>query len=112
MFNNKVLSLFALPLLMSGQAFADDAPIKVKVFIGSMFEIGKNTGDKAGEFQHWYERYFKNSQPITVKGAASPVFCNDDGVCGSVLGMGKVASSSSVQAICLIQSLICLKPIS
>ncbi|PHI28692.1 purine-nucleoside phosphorylase [Budvicia aquatica] len=101
MFNNKVLSLFALPLLMSGQAFADDAPIKVKVFIGSMFEIGKNTGDKAGEFQHWYERYFKNSQPITVKGAASPVFCNDDGVCGSVLGMGKVASSSSVQAILL-----------
>jgi purine nucleoside permease len=31
----------------------------------------------------------------------NPVYCNDDGVCGSVLGMGKVASSSSVQAIIL-----------
>lgn len=66
-----------------------------------MFEIGQNTGDKAGEFQNWYEKYFKDSKPITVKGAASPVFCNDDGVCGSVLGMGKVASSSSMQAILL-----------
>ena len=25
-------------------------PIKVKVFIGAMFEIGENTGDKSGEF--------------------------------------------------------------
>ena len=33
------------------------APTKVKVFVASMFEIGANTGDRAGEFQHWYERY-------------------------------------------------------
>lgn len=85
---------------LNSAAYADE-PIKVKVFIGSMFEIGQNTGDKAGEFQHWYERYFSNSKPIEVKGAATPVYCNDDGVCGSVLGMGKVASSSSVQAIIL-----------
>jgi purine nucleoside permease len=78
-----------------------DEPIKVKVFIGSMFEIGQNTGDRAGEFQHWYERYFAQAKPIPVKGALNPVYCNDDGVCGSVLGMGKVASSSSVQAIIL-----------
>ena len=77
------------------------APIEVKVFIAAMFEIGKNTGDRAGEFQHWYERYFKNAQPITVPGALNPVFCNADGVCGSVLGMGKVNSSASVQAIVL-----------
>ena len=77
------------------------APIEVKVFIAAMFEIGKNTGDRAGEFQHWYERYFKDAQPITVPGALNPVFCNADGVCGSVLGMGKVNSSASVQAIVL-----------
>jgi purine nucleoside permease len=75
--------------------------VKVKVFIGAMFEIGQNTGDRAGEFQHWYERYFSQSKPITVKGALNPVYCNEDGVCGSILGMGKVASSSSVQAIML-----------
>lgn len=76
-------------------------PIKVKVFIGAMFEIGENTGDKPGEFQYWYERYFMDSKPIMVKGAASPVYCNKDNVCGAVLGMGKVASSSSIQAILL-----------
>jgi purine nucleoside permease len=101
----KMLSMAAaattsLVISVGSPAVADD-PIKVKVFIGSMFEIGQNTGDRAGEFQHWYERYFAQSKPISVKGALNPVYCNDDGVCGSVLGMGKVASSSSVQAIIL-----------
>ena len=50
-------------------AAAQTQPIKVKVFIAAMFEIGENTGDRAGEFQHWYERYWMRSQPHTVKGA-------------------------------------------
>ncbi len=87
--------------LAAASPTAADEPVKVKVFIGAMFEIGQSTGDRAGEFQHWYERYFSKSKPITVKGALNPVYCNEDGVCGSVLGMGKVASSSSVQAIIL-----------
>jgi purine nucleoside permease len=68
-----------------------------------MFEIGANAGDKAGEFQHWYQRYFSDSQLIYVTGAIKPVYCNKDGVCGGVLGMGKVASSASMQAILLNQ---------
>ncbi|MBB6577329.1 purine nucleoside permease [Comamonas odontotermitis] len=76
-------------------------PVQVKVFVAAMFEIGQNTGDRAGEFQHWYERYFRNAQPIAVAGALNPVYCNTDGVCGSVLGMGKVNSSASMQAIVL-----------
>jgi purine nucleoside permease len=82
-------------------AAAQTQPIKVKVFIAAMFEIGQNTGDRAGEFQHWYERYWKASAPHEVKGALKPVYCNADGVCGGVLGMGKVNSSSSMQAILL-----------
>lgn len=82
-------------------ANAQDKPIEVKVFIAAMFEIGANTGDKAGEFQYWYERYFLQSKGVLVKGALNPVYCNDDGVCGSVLGMGKVGSSASLQAILL-----------
>ena len=74
-------------------------PVKVKVFVGAMFEIGQNTGDRAGEFQYWYERYWKGATPVTVPGALQPVYCNMDGVCGSVLGMGKVNSSASMQAI-------------
>jgi purine nucleoside permease len=52
----------------------------------------------AGEFQHWYERYWMDSAPIEIRGALNPACCNPDGVCGAVLGMGmgKVASSSSI----------------
>jgi purine nucleoside permease len=91
---------FALASL-SASTTASAAPTKVKVFVGSMFEIGANTGDRAGEFQHWYERYWQKSTPREVRGALKPVYCNDDGVCGAVLGMGKVNSSSSMQAILL-----------
>jgi purine nucleoside permease len=79
----------------------NQAVARVKVFVGTMFEIGANTGDRAGEFQHWYERYWKDSTPIAIRGALNPVYCDADGVCGAVLGMGKVASSSSMQAILL-----------
>ncbi|GLR69129.1 purine nucleoside permease [Agaribacter marinus] len=83
---------------------ASPQPVEVKVFIAAMFEIGENSGDKPGEFQFWYERYFaetSNTFSIDVPGALNKVFCNEDGICGSVLGMGKVGSSSSLQAILL-----------
>lgn len=94
---------FLVFFMIYGLAHAKEVgqPIQVKVFVAAMFEIGSNSGDKAGEFQHWYERYFKDSKPINVKGALNPVYCSLDGVCGSVLGMGKVGSSASIQAILL-----------
>ena len=76
-------------------------PVRVKVFIGAMFEIGENSGDRAGEYQHWYERYWRDATPVEVAGALHSVHCNADGVCGSILGMGKVNSSASMQAILL-----------
>ncbi|GAA6185057.1 purine nucleoside permease [Aliiglaciecola sp. NS0011-25] len=95
--------LLCIWYFLSIQAQANDKhkTIEVRVFIAAMFEIGANSGDKAGEFQHWYEHYFSDSRPINVKGAHRPVFCNSNGVCGSVLGMGKVGSSASMQAILL-----------
>ncbi|MBP2231038.1 purine nucleoside permease [Azospirillum agricola] len=95
------LALSSLLLLGLGSAAQAAEPVKVKVFVGAMFEIGKNTGDRAGEFQNWYERYWQTAEPLTVKGALNPVYCNADGVCGAVLGMGKVSSSASMQAILL-----------
>ena len=91
-----LLLSFALPVR---PAAAD--PVQVKVFVAAMFEIGNNTGDRAGEFQHWYEHYWTASTPIPIRGALNPVYCTPAGVCGAVLGMGKVASSSSMQAILL-----------
>ena len=99
---NRIASgLGAALLTLASLSAAQAAPTKVKVFIASMFEIGANTGDRAGEFQHWYERYWQKSQPHEVRGALKPVYCNEAGVCGAVLGMGKVNSSSSMQAILL-----------
>ncbi|MDP5134123.1 MAG: purine nucleoside permease [Paraglaciecola sp.] len=100
----KLVRVSALLLAIVGTSFkavALEKPIEVKVFIAAMFEIGDNSGDRAGEFQYWYERYFKNSNIVQVKGALNPVYCNQDAVCGSVLGMGKVGSSASIQAIVL-----------
>ena len=59
-------------MLFCNPVMASNKPIQVKVFIAAMFEIGANSADKAGEFQHWYQRYFKESQPITVKGPLNP----------------------------------------
>jgi purine nucleoside permease len=103
-----ILPLVSVALMNATQSIAapetpaaPSKPIQVKVFVAAMMEFGKNTGDRAGEFQHWYEHYWMHSKPITTPGAMNPVFCNDDGVCGSVLGMGKVNSSASMQAILL-----------
>jgi purine nucleoside permease len=93
-------SVLLLLMLPFAPARAAD-PVPVKVFVAAMFEIGELTGDRAGEFQAWYERYWQDAAPIEVAGALNPVFCNADGVCGSVLGMGKVSSSASMQAILL-----------
>jgi purine nucleoside permease len=103
-----VFLCFAVIVFIASISFAaepslsENEKIEVKVFIGTMFEIGENTGDRAGEFQHWYERYWQNGgKSIVSPGAPNPVFYNDDGVCGAVLGMGKVRSSSAMQAILL-----------
>lgn len=102
-FSDHLRTLASASLLFPALAVptAAQEPIAVKVLVASMFEIGENTGDRAGEFQHWFERYWSDSAPVEVRGALNPVWCNDDGVCGSVLGMGKVSSSASMQAILL-----------
>ncbi|MDR1529873.1 MAG: purine nucleoside permease [Burkholderiales bacterium] len=80
-------------------------PVKIKVFIATMFDDNPSgaDGETSGEFYHWHDRYWKkdHTQILTVRGAAHPVFCNADGVCGAVLGVGKVRASSSMQAILL-----------
>ncbi|NDV19960.1 purine nucleoside permease [Pseudodesulfovibrio sp. JC047] len=95
----KVMVIALIMLVGMASSAVAAAPVKIKVFVGAQFEIGKLSGDKAGEFQHWYEGYLKDSTEYTVVGAERPVWVNKDGVAGSVLGMGKVRSSSSMTAI-------------
>lgn len=86
-----LLLVFVVPV------FAE--PVPVKVLVLSMFEVGENSGDFAGEFQHWYVEYFDQAPSFDVDGAYSPLFVNKDGVAGTVTGMGKARSAATLMAI-------------
>lgn len=74
-------------------------PIKVKVVVVTMFEVGEDTGDKPGEFQYWVERE-KLDRVIPLPQAYHPVRANADGsVIGIVTGMGNIRSAASIMAL-------------
>ena len=55
-------------------------PIEVKVVVLTMFEVGQPTGDVAGEFQLWAERYPFRTE-MTVPGSRSPCASPTTGWC-------------------------------
>lgn len=73
--------------------------IEVKVVVVTMFEIGKDEGDRPGEFQLW-----KAGQKLT-KHFAFPqshhdIYMNEEtGVMGIVTGMGTARSASAIMAL-------------
>jgi purine nucleoside permease len=99
------LLIWALPFLVvvlsmawTLTARAAEAPIPIKVVVVTMFEIEKDTGDAAGEFQLWYER-----QKLTTRMAFAhhhDLFLNrETGVLGMVTGMGTAKSATAVMAL-------------
>jgi len=85
-----------VPALSAKQA---QAKLPVKVLVLTMFEVDKNTGDSAGEFQHWYEAHFAKAKSYDVKGFMNPLYLNDRGVAGCLTGMGKAQAASTLTAI-------------
>jgi len=94
------MRFFALILFLTCPAFAAaGAPLKVKVVVVSMFEIGADTGDMPGEFQLWIERE-KLDRIIPLPQAYHDVRANADGsVIGIVTGMGNARSAASIMAL-------------
>lgn len=88
--------LFAL---FSGIACASEKEVEVKMLVLSMFEVGENSGDFAGEFQHWYERYFDGARVFEITGNPNPLYVNSDGVAGTVTGIGKARAAATLTAI-------------
>ena len=84
--------------MSGGAVHAAAPPIEVKVVIVTMFEIGADTGDQAGEFQLWRER-----QKLTTKFPFAHhhdlYFNADTGVLGMVTGMGTANSATAVMAL-------------
>lgn len=73
-------------------------PIEVKVVVVTMFEIGADSGDAAGEFQLWHER-----QHLDVRYPFAHhhdlYFNPKSGVLGMVTGEGNVNSASAVMEL-------------
>jgi len=73
-------------------------PVEVKVVVVSMFEIGADSGDVAGEFQLWHERQhldvgypFAHHHDLFFNAAT--------GVLGMVTGEGSINSASAVMEL-------------
>ncbi len=73
-------------------------PIPVKVVVVTMFEIGKDTGDVPGEFQYWAEREHLTHR-YALPAAYHDALMNDNGVLGTVTGIGTLRAASTIMAL-------------
>ncbi len=94
------LSLLLLLAAGSSAAAQNAAPprIPVKVVVVSMFEIGNDTGDTPGEFQHWVEGEGLNRR-FPLPSAYHDALMNDDGVLGIVTGIGTARAAATIMAL-------------
>jgi purine nucleoside permease len=101
-----VIAKWSVPALFSvmagclnGEAMAAAAkPVEVKVVVVTMFEIGADSGDVAGEFQLWHER-----QKLDVRYPFAHhhdlYFNPTTGVLGMVTGEGTANSATAVMEL-------------
>ncbi len=75
-------------------------PIEVRVVVVSMFEIGEDQGDTAGEFQLWKERQ-KLTQKIPFAHHHDLFLNPGTGVLGMVTGMGSINSATAVMELAM-----------
>jgi purine nucleoside permease len=87
-----------LALGSASLAGAAEKPIEVKVVVITMFEIGADTGDTAGEFQLWRERQKLDRRfPFAHH---HDLFMNErTGVLAMVTGEGTANSSTAVMEL-------------
>jgi purine nucleoside permease len=102
MFDTIRLSIFGTLLAVFAiNSHAATEPKEVRVVIVSLFEIGEDTGDKAGEFQHWVEN-LPLEEVIPLPHGNHDLRWNEElGVLGMVTGIGTAKSAASVTAVAL-----------
>jgi purine nucleoside permease len=92
------LILCVLTGCMTAPATPGPKKIEVKVVVVTMFEIGADSGDVAGEFQLWHER-----QKLDVRYPFAHFhdlyFNPNTGVLGMVTGIGNIKSASAVMEL-------------
>lgn len=78
-------------------------PYKVKFVLVTMFEIGEDEGDKAGEFQLWKERRALSTR-VPFPHSHHDLYLNEaTGVLGMVTGIGTFKSATATMALGLDQ---------
>ncbi|RDV27530.1 purine nucleoside permease [Alteromonas aestuariivivens] len=83
----------------STSAAHSPAPLKVKAVVVTMFEIGEDTGDKAGEFQMWKERYGLDTV-YPFPQSFHDIHVNEEkGVLAIVTGMGIARATAAIMAL-------------
>jgi purine nucleoside permease len=91
--------VFALGSLVGVVLAKEASPIRVKVVVLTMFEVGADVGDKPGEFQLWVERE-KLEKIYPLPAAHHDVRASADGsVIATVTGMGTARAAASVMAL-------------
>lgn len=78
---------------------AEIKPIEVRAVIITMFELGEDTGDAPGEFQHWRERQGLSKRFAFPQSHHDIFMSEKTGVLGIVTGMGTSRSASAVMAL-------------
>ena len=75
-------------------------PLEIKVVVVTMFEIGADSGDAAGEFQLWHERQALDERLAFAH--HHDLFLNPrTGVLGMVTGEGSINSASAVMELAM-----------
>ncbi|MBU6395566.1 MAG: purine nucleoside permease [Sphingomonadales bacterium] len=75
------------------------AKLPVPVVVVTMFEIGKDTGDKPGEFQLWKERRHLTETLEFPQGWHNLAYDPETGVLAIVTGMGSIKSATATLAL-------------
>jgi purine nucleoside permease len=95
-----LVGCLASPLLAQNKApvAAAAIPIRVKVVVVAMFEVGEDTGDTPGEYQLWVEREHLD-QVLPLPAGYHHVRMNKDGVLGMLTGVATAKAAASVMAL-------------
>jgi purine nucleoside permease len=79
-------------------ASAKPRPIRVKVVIVAMFEIGDDTGDQPGELQYWVERDHLD-RVYSLPAAYHAARMNNDGEMAILTGQGTAHAAATIMAL-------------
>lgn len=96
---NATLALLLFGFSCSPPTAKVEEPLKIKVVVVTMFELGEDSGDRPGEFQNWVER-LPLSETIDFPAGYRPLRLNrEKSVLGVVTGIGTAKASATIMAL-------------